>query len=72
MLDGWQKQSWSKRLILSAVARIDDPLGLINASVGTKSNVLVWFGSLTWDEQLMSSDLMKGWLQWYRQVQKVG
>jgi len=62
----------TKRQLLSTVAQIFDPLGLL-APVIIRSKLLIqeaWLKGLTWDEEL-PQDLASKWLNWLQDIQMI-
>ncbi|GFX60432.1 DUF1758 domain-containing protein [Trichonephila clavipes] len=66
------KVSFSKRDVLSEIARLYDPLGLIGPIV-TKAKIFIqklWKIKLYWSEQL-PPDAMEEWMNFYQKLSKV-
>ena len=62
----------TKRIILKALARIYDPLGLLDPFVITARVIFqkVWAHGYGWDDEV-PTQLKREWLFWYRQVQSL-
>ena len=73
MIADCDDQLWSKRLILKAIARIYDPLGMIEPFTIIARIIFqkVWVATSKWDE-VVPNDLKREWLQWYKQVKDIG
>ncbi|GFV51652.1 integrase catalytic domain-containing protein [Trichonephila clavipes] len=66
------KVNFSKRDVLSEIARLYDPLGLIG-SIVTKAKIFIqelWKIKLDWSEQL-PPDAMEEWMNFYQKLAKV-
>ncbi|GFX32018.1 integrase catalytic domain-containing protein [Trichonephila clavipes] len=66
------KVNFSKRDVLSEIARLYDPLGLIGP-IGTKAKIFIqelWKIKLDWSEQL-PPDAMEEWMNFYQKLAKV-
>lgn len=59
----------TKRLVLSIIAQIFDPLGLLDPII-TRAKIIMqqlWQGQLKWDETL-PTQIHTQWIQWYQKL----